>query len=80
MKENGDCFEGEFVRGSRSSGTLTLPSGKIYEGAFEDNQPSGQGKLIVPDKHTYIGTFSNIDGEFTIQGKKVFPDGREEEG
>jgi len=34
----------------------------------------------VPDKHTFIGTFTNIDGEFTIQGKKVFPDGREEEG
>ena len=51
----------------------------VYEGNFENNQPSGKGKLTVGPNKYYEGQVSYANGKFTIKGKLFF-DGAERKG
>ena len=57
-----------------------MESLKTYEGNFIDNTPSGQGKLTIPGELVYEGLFTPTDGQFHIEGKMTYPDGRVVEG
>ena len=56
-----------------------MVSKHVYEGFFENGQPSGQGKLTLGPNKYYEGHVSFAKGKFTIQGKLNF-DGVEREG
>ena len=39
--------------------TKTYPSGKIYEGQFQNNKPHGEGTMIYPNGFKYEGQFKD---------------------
>lgn len=48
------------------SGTYTAPDGFIYDGAFKNSLPHGQGVALNSDGSSYVGSFQN--GLFSGQG------------
>lgn len=61
FKENGDVFQGIFVKGkAENKGKYTKASGKeYYEGEFKNDQPHGQGLIRYPNGDMYAGGFEN---------------------
>jgi hypothetical protein len=51
-------YTGEFVRGEIKTGTVTVGEFMTYTGEFENNEPSGQGEMLGPDKTWIKGTFA----------------------
>ncbi|MEY3623606.1 MAG: hypothetical protein RLZZ407_1165 [Pseudomonadota bacterium] len=60
------------------SGTLTVPNGIIYDGAFKNELFHGQGVLFNPDGSSYVGSFQ--DGVFSGQGVYTYSKGGSFEG
>jgi hypothetical protein len=54
---NGDYFEGVYENGNRQRGVLRLANGSIFEGNFENDKKSGQGKMSWPSGDVYTGGF-----------------------
>lgn len=48
-----------FVLQMNGSGTLSHPSGAVYNGQFRDNMYHGIGTYHFPDGTKYTGMFSN---------------------
>ena len=46
-------------RGSSSSSTQNWDDGTSYTGAWQDGQPSGEGKTVWADGSTYVGTHAS---------------------
>ena len=54
-------------------GRMEYDGGDVYEGAFQDGEPHGQGKLTDADGDVYEGAFQ--DGKRHGQGKMTYTDG-----
>lgn len=54
------------------------PNGRIYDGAWVEGQPEGQGTDIQPHGHVYQGGWQ--DGKRHGQGELLYPDGSRYEG
>lgn len=44
--DSGIQLEGEWTNGSLAQGSWKLPDGSYYEGVFENNKPSGDGRWV----------------------------------
>ena len=80
---DGKLFEGNFVDEKldeqiNGKGTLTYPSGRNYNGEWENGVFHGQGTYTSPDVSTYVGEWK--DGERNGQGTLTFSDGSKYEG
>ncbi|MBQ6064462.1 MAG: protein kinase [Prevotella sp.] len=56
--EEREKFEGIFINGKRTNGTLTWRNGEIYKGSFE-NDKLKEGKFTSKDGSYYEGLFNN---------------------
>lgn len=70
---DGYRFEGVFHKSRRVKGKITLPTGDVYEGEFQNNLPHGYGKETVVDGRVYEGYFER--GLYNGYGKMIFPKG-----
>ena len=80
---DGKLFEGNFVDDKldeqiNGKGTLTYPSGRNYNGEWENGVFHGQGTYTSPDVSTYVGEWK--DGERNGKGTLTFSDGSKYEG
>jgi len=80
---DGKLFEGNFVDEKldeqiNGKGTLTYPSGRNYNGEWENGVFHGQGTYTSPDVSTYVGEWK--DGERDGQGTLTYPSGRNYDG
>lgn len=70
----GESFFGTMM----GSGTLTLDSGELMSGDWENNVFSGQGETLYPNGDSYVGDYRNSVREG--QGIFTWPDGSQYEG
>ena len=56
-------FTGKFENNRMVYGTMTWPDRTIYTGYFEDNEPSGVGRIRWPNNARYEGMF--VDGKIS---------------
>ena len=71
---NGDKYTGQFKNGKRHGrGIRKNADGSVFEGNYEEDQPSGQGKYTWADGESYDGAWKN--GLFHGMGIKKLPDG-----
>ena len=80
---DGKLFEGNFVDEKldeqiNGKGTLTYPSGRNYNGEWENGVFHGQGTYTSPDVITYVGEWK--DGKRDGQGTLIYPSGRNYDG
>ena len=81
--QDGKLFEGNFVDEKldeqiNGKGTLTYPSGRNYNGEWENGVFHGQGTYTSPDVSTYVGKWK--DGKRDGQGTLTYPSGRNYDG
>jgi len=71
--EDGTMFEGEFVDGEWTEGTLTCTNGEVYTGTWEEKQLEGEGLWLSESGISYSGNFrqSIPDGKGVLN----FPSG-----
>lgn len=65
---NGSLFVGLFSEDQRTYGKYSFSSNATYEGHFDKNCPSGEGKITFPNHDTYEGTIL----EAKIHGKGIY--------
>ena len=80
---DGKLFEGNFEDEKldeqiNGKGTLTYPSGRNYNGEWENGVFHGQGTYTSPDVSTYVGEWK--DGKRDGQGTLIYPSGRNYDG
>ena len=80
---DGKLFEGNFEDEKldeqiNGKGTLTYPSGRNYNGEWENGVFHGQGTYTSPDVSTYVGEWK--DGKRDGQGTLTYPSGRNYDG
>jgi hypothetical protein len=70
--ENGDTFEGEFVKGKPFRGTYTFSNGDVFEGVLAYGKQPQAGTLVYENGDTFIGTFSKGQPD---NGDLLYPNG-----
>mmetsp|Transcript_9524 Transcript_9524/g.18052 ORF Transcript_9524/g.18052 Transcript_9524/m.18052 type:complete len:1363 (+) Transcript_9524:31-4119(+) len=73
--KTGNKFDGEFVHGKRSKGTMTYASGNIYVGDWQNDKYHGNGSLSS-ELGEYAGGFAQ--DKFDGEGKLTYPTGDRE--
>ena len=75
---DGRRYEGEWVQGRITRGTMRYTDGSTYDGGFENEIRHGEGTCTWSDGRQYVGAFK--DGVPDGRGTMTWPDGRRYEG